>query len=167
MKFREYKVMCFSKCWKKKAWLEKAGFLCNRTRREKEYMCRQHAHASCRTDLRISQLCQQDNRTQAMLTKVHLFPDCGWGKGESRRETLRGLPSVHSDWGVHISFNLLPSWGTRQTTESEQEMAWCCYEILKREEIITLTQTKLTPDEQVWINLSSAPRAICCFDRLA
>lgn len=110
MKFREYKVMCFSKCWKKKAWLEKAGFLCNRTRREKEYMCRQHAHASCRTDLRISQLCQQDNRTQAMLTKVHLFPDCGCGKGKSRRETLRGLPSVRSDWGVHISFNLLPSW---------------------------------------------------------
>lgn len=83
MKFREYKVMCFSKCWKKKAWLEKAGFLCNRTRREKEYMCRQHAHASCRTDLRISQLCQQDNRTQAMLTKVHLFPDCGVAKGRA------------------------------------------------------------------------------------
>lgn len=123
MKFIKYKVMCFSACWKKKAWL--GSSVTGHT--ERKDMCADSTHAlpafDCRTDPRISQLCQQDNRTQAMLTKVHLFPDCGCGKGESGRETLRGLPSVRSDWGVHISFNLLPSCGTRQTTESEQEMA--------------------------------------------
>lgn len=158
--------MYFSGYWRKDTCLGKAGFLCNRTWRER--MCVQTTY-TCFLPLTAGltwRLSQQVNRTQVMLTKVCLFPDSGCGKGKSGRKTGRGLPFCVLIGALTFPLTFSPVWhraddGIR--AGNGLMLLWNS----KGEENITLTQTTFTPVEQVWINLSSAPAIICYCDRMA